>query len=205
MANAGAGFGFIISSKFNRIESALAAAPAVFIPQVLLCGFLITVDSMNPPFRQLSYTVFFRYAFQAAVMNEFDCDPDAKTMELCESTWLAQGDKSCDDSPCPYCCDESELINSLSNGVTTKVCPVTTCTSALKSLGLANDDIWPNGDTPNETVGQNLFMLLGLTIFIRFLGFVVLFKTFRKMKNEGKAAQSGANRKSQMISASKTQ
>ncbi len=89
-ANVGSSFGFIVSAKAGSIDKALAITPVVVLPQVLLSGFMIDVESMPLiPFGALSYVTPFRYAWQALVFNEFNCkEPDAS----CRTTaWLEMG------------------------------------------------------------------------------------------------------------------
>ena len=92
------------------------------MPQVLLSGFVMTVRNMIPPFYAISHIIPLRYAFQAVVTNEFDCDDDPIPL-TCLTDWVNQGTKSCDDSPCPFCCERDELVG-------LGVCPVTTCYAA---------------------------------------------------------------------------
>jgi len=173
LANCGAGVGFVISAKVSAIEKALALAPGAIMPQTLLAGFMIDVNSMNLVFRGISYAVFLRYAFQSIMFNEFDCtDPHPS----CYDSWVVQEDKSCSDSPCPYCCEPEELV-----GVS-KICPVTTCDSGLSSLGLTGADTWPKGDTALETVRLNLLMLFCLTCFIRCMGYVAVMSEMKKLQ-----------------------
>ena len=187
MANCGSAVGFVLSCKAADIGQALALAPIAVLPQAQLAGFLIDVPSMFFPFRILSYAVFYRYAWQALMFNEFDCP--AFPLECVSTTpsgvqaWTQQGTRSRKDSPCPFGCDSEELAPG-------GVCQITTCSAALQSLGLADrNKVWPMGDDAAETVLLNILMLIGLAVVIRFVGFVALFKTYQKIEAKGRPAE----------------
>uniref|UniRef100_A0A7S4GM63 ABC transporter domain-containing protein n=2 Tax=Oxyrrhis marina TaxID=2969 RepID=A0A7S4GM63_OXYMA len=171
MSNCGSSVGFVMSARTGNINAALALAPMAIMPQVLLSGFMIDTTSMVPPFNGLSYATFFRYAYQALLFNEFNCG-ERPACDAAGSDWIMQGDKSCDDSPCKYCCDAAELV---AGGI----CPVTTCQEALASLGLAGSEVWPLADTESETVLHNVLMLCALMVVLRTLGYIVLVRVFR--------------------------
>jgi len=217
LANAGSSLGFIISAKMGTIDRALALTPAVILPQVLLSGFMIDVESMPIPFRGLSYVAFFRYAWQALTLNEFDCaQPDASclatgvvtvgtagTTSALPPGWSVMGlpnvhadAKACANSPCPFCCDSRELVGELG------ICPVTTCDGALQQLGLTDGDVWPEGDSVNAMAMHSVYMLIGITVLARLLSLLVLQVEYRKIERgaatravagEGGGARPAAN------------
>ncbi|CAD7932382.1 unnamed protein product [Amoebophrya sp. A25] len=187
MANCGGAIGFLVAAKTGDISKTLAILPGTVLPQVLLSGFMIDVGSMYPPFSWLSFIMFFRFAWQGMTFNEFDCKTAPPECSSSDPTngWIVQGRsgtagaKSCDDSPCPFCCDPRELIGEMG------LCPVTTCEAALQNLGMTGGDVWPRSkdtDDIGESTFYSVLMLLGLASLFRVVAGVVLNNAYRQIE-----------------------
>eukprot|EP00931_Biecheleriopsis_adriatica_P049263 TRINITY_DN28495_c0_g1_i1.p1 TRINITY_DN28495_c0_g1~~TRINITY_DN28495_c0_g1_i1.p1 ORF type:complete len:657 (+),score=116.01 TRINITY_DN28495_c0_g1_i1:71-1972(+) len=168
VSNCGSAMGFMVSAAVSSVSTALAIAPGLTLPQMLLCGIFITVDKLPQPFNALSHLMVARYAVQATITNEFTCN----TSSECDMTWRIGKHDQCDLSPCDFCCTSDEVASS--GGV----CPVLSCEDALKFLGM--DEVWPNGNTRNETVLYNLLALLCLLVLFRLQGLNILMMSYRR-------------------------
>jgi len=173
--NIGASMGFIVSAAVSNVSTALAIAPGMIMPQMLLCGIFIQAESMPQPFRALSFAVAAKYGLQAIITNEFTCE----AKEACTAAWRTSPGQACESSPCDYCCTDDELA--ISGGI----CPVLTCNDALRFLGIDGDNIWPSGDTNEDTIKYNVLMLLLLLVVFRIQGMNVLFLSYRKAARSG--------------------
>ncbi|CAJ1330477.1 unnamed protein product [Effrenium voratum] len=159
-ANCGSAMGLMLSAWVRRVNLALAVAPGLVMPQLLLSGLFMPVDQLPQPFNAMSYVMVARYALQAIVRNEFSCAP---TPPACDpKIWKYAGD--CENSPCDFCCTKRQLEMSGS-------CPVLTCQDALKFLEM--DESWPQGST-EASVWYNLLMLAALLAVFRLLGLLLL-------------------------------
>jgi len=172
-ANCGAAMGFAVSAAVSNVSTALAIAPGMIMPQMLLSGIFIRTDDLPEPFKSLSYIMLTRYALNAAVTNEFTCETD----DACTDAWRRGGD--CADSPCDFCCTDEE--QAISGGV----CPVITCEDALRFVGLDSDHIWPAGETSEDTIAYNVLGLLVLMVCFRMLGLLLLLLSYRKAARSG--------------------
>merc|ERR1712232_1108020 len=126
-------------------------------------------------FRVLSFVIFVKYALQAAITNEFNCETNA----ACTVAWRLSPGSNCGSSPCDYCCTIDEM--EISGGV----CPVLTCSDALKFLGMDGDNIWPSGDTEADTIKYNVLMMLLLLLVFRIQGMNVLLFSYRRAARSG--------------------
>ncbi|CAK9001110.1 unnamed protein product [Durusdinium trenchii] len=169
VSNCGAAVGFAVSAAVPSVNLALSIAPGLVMPQLLLAGIFIKVEDLPQPFNAISYLMVARYAVQATVVNEFSCT----TKDACSPlVWRNASADLCDSSPCDFCCTAHEMMGA--GGI----CPVLSCDDALVTLGM--DEIWPIGDTHEDTIFYNFIALLCLMVFFRLQGLNVLLMSFRK-------------------------
>jgi len=175
LANAGSGMGFVVSAAVSNVSTALSMAPAMILPQLMLSGIFIKIHHLPQPFQALSYATVIKYAVQALVNNEFDCE----AQPACDTSWKSRGGESCAASPCDVCCTAQELATS--GGV----CPLLTCQDAIRFLGLDADSIWPAGTTMTSTIHWNILALLILVVVFRLIGLLVLIRVFKRASHSG--------------------
>ncbi|CAE7484327.1 W [Symbiodinium natans] len=169
VSNCGAAVGFMVSAAVPSVTIALSIVPGLVMPQLLLSGIFIKVEDLVQPFNALSYLMVARYAVQATVTNEFSCS----AKQDCDAqVWRVADPNQCSASPCDFCCTAHEKL--ASGGI----CPTLTCDDALRFLAL--DEIWPSGDTHEETISYNVAALLILLLFFRLQGLNVLMMSYRK-------------------------
>ncbi|CAE7231514.1 W [Symbiodinium pilosum] len=169
VSNCGAGVGFMVSAAVPSVTIALSIVPGLVMPQLLLAGIFIKVDDLVQPFNALSYVMVARYAVQATVTNEFAC---TAKQDCDASVWRLGDPNQCSSSPCDFCCTAHEKL--ASGGI----CPTLTCDDALRFLAM--DEIWPRGDSHEETIFYNVVALLCLLLFFRLQGLNVLMMSYRK-------------------------
>ena len=174
-SNVGAAMGFIVSAAVSSVSTALSIAPGFLMPQLLLCGLFIDVEKLPLPFQLMSHLAAARYLLQGVVSNEFNCDTDA----VCTQTWRTSPGSKCGDSPCNFCCSETEM--KISQGI----CPVLTCDDALQFLGLDADSIWPSGEKAGSTVLYNILAMLCLLVLFRLHGMIVLMVSYKRASRSG--------------------
>jgi len=90
-ANAAFSLGYAISAVAPTVGVALAIAPLIMMPLLIFGGFFVNTDSIPKYFIWLEYMSFFKYGFEAIVVNEWNgktigCD----TGEICALTSGAQ-------------------------------------------------------------------------------------------------------------------
>lgn len=176
MSNTGASVGFMISASVGSVTTALAITPATILPQILLCGLFKPCITLPQPFHTISYIAAARYALQSVLANEFTCESQDSNCPA-SARFLHGG--ACSGSPCRYCCTDSDVIS------TKGVCPVVTCDDALQFLGQSSENIWPSGNTTEETIAYNLIALCVLMLIFRFLGLVALLAAYRRASKSG--------------------
>jgi len=169
VSNCGAGVGFMVSAAVPSVNVALSIVPGLVMPQLLLSGIFIKVEDLVQPFNALSYLMVARYAVQATVVNEFECTEKQDCNPL---VWRSADPNTCDASPCDFCCSAHEVM--ASGGI----CPTLTCEDALRKLDM--DEIWPMGNSNDETIFYNILALLALLLFFRLQGLNVLMMSYRK-------------------------
>ena len=169
VSNCGAAVGFMVSAAVPSVTIALSIVPGLVMPQLLLSGIFIKVDDLVQPFNAFSYVMVARYAVQATVTNEFTC---AAKQSCDANVWRAADPNQCSDSPCDFCCTAHEKM--ASGGI----CPTLTCDDGLRFLAM--DEIWPLGDTHDQTILYNVIALLCLLLFFRLQGLNVLMASYRK-------------------------
>lgn len=176
LGNCGAAIGFSVSAAVASVSTALSIAPGLMMPQLLLCGLFIKVENLPQPFNALSYLALLKYGLQALVTNEFSCPTDPKCTRA--SFGMVSG-IGCVSSPCDFCCKHDEVAGS--GGV----CPILTCDDALRQFGMDSEDIWPSGDTKNETIMYNMLFIIGLLVLFRLHGLMMLLLSYRRAKKSG--------------------
>eukprot|EP00299_Pterocystis_sp_00344_P019144 c9525_g1_i1.p1 GENE.c9525_g1_i1~~c9525_g1_i1.p1 ORF type:complete len:599 (+),score=142.03 c9525_g1_i1:29-1825(+) len=66
----------LLGSVFNDVKTAMEAAPALFVPQILFAGFFIRLELVPVYMRWAQYLCSLKYAMNLAILVEFnDCDP----------------------------------------------------------------------------------------------------------------------------------
>jgi len=86
-SNAAFSLGYAISAAAPTVGVALAVGPLVLMPLLIFGGFFVNTASIPDYFIWLEYISFFKYGFEAIVVNEWQgkligCDPD----EVCALT-----------------------------------------------------------------------------------------------------------------------
>ena len=71
---ASASFGYLISSIFNNMESAVAVGPIIMMPIILFGGVFTNVSSYAKWISWVQYLSPIRYGLEALVRNEFEGD-----------------------------------------------------------------------------------------------------------------------------------
>lgn len=77
------GFGYLISCATTSVSMAMSVGPPLIIPFLLFGGFFLNISSIPIYFKWLSYFSWFRYAFEALMINqwsgitEITCGEDA--------------------------------------------------------------------------------------------------------------------------------
>lgn len=173
VSNCGSAVGFIVSASVSSVSTALAIAPGLVMPQLLLSGIFIKVADLPQPFNAISHVVLARYAVQATITNEFTCETKAE----CDATWRIGKEDQCNLSPCDFCCSPHDVIT------TGGICPILSCDDALRTLEL--DEIWPAGNTNEETIMYNILAMLCLLVFFRIQGLNALMISFRRATGTG--------------------
>ena len=79
-SNAAYNFGLLATAFFPTAEVALAFAPMILLPMMIVAGLFANTDRLDPYWVWLNYISFPRYAFTGVAVNEFDrigslCDP----------------------------------------------------------------------------------------------------------------------------------
>ena len=71
-----ASYGYLISSVFPDVESAVALSPIIMMPIILFGGMFTNLDSYHAWITWLQYLSPIRYGLEAIVRNEYeDADP----------------------------------------------------------------------------------------------------------------------------------
>eukprot|EP00927_Polykrikos_kofoidii_P016958 TRINITY_DN17700_c0_g3_i2.p1 TRINITY_DN17700_c0_g3~~TRINITY_DN17700_c0_g3_i2.p1 ORF type:complete len:623 (-),score=81.11 TRINITY_DN17700_c0_g3_i2:314-2182(-) len=175
ISNCGAAVGLTVSAAVSNVSTALSVLPGLVMPQMLLCGIFVRTQDLPQPFNALSHVIIMRFGLQAVVTNEFTCDTNA----ACDMSWRKSGGDACSESPCDFCCTNADLEK------TGGVCPVLSCLDAQRFIGLDIEEMWPAGDTQEDTVGWNILALLVCLVFVRILGLVVLLVSYRRSAKSG--------------------
>ncbi|KAJ5077391.1 abc-2 type transporter [Anaeramoeba ignava] len=70
-ANAGSGFGLMISAATRTPEIALTMAPVMVVPMIIFCGFMIDLNNITKTLSWIQYIDPVKYSFFVLVKNEF--------------------------------------------------------------------------------------------------------------------------------------
>lgn len=106
------GLGIAISTLMPSIQVAMALSPILTTVLMIFGGFYLNASTVPPYFIWIYYISFFRYGFEALIVNEFT----GRT----------------------FVCLDSELITS--NGIT--ICPITTGEQVIQNYSMENVNIW---------------------------------------------------------------
>jgi len=196
VSHCGSALGIIISALVGDVSLAIAAAPGIAMPQILLSGFFVSVASMSPPFEYISYIMFGRYAVQGLVGNEFNCKESPECLDDISKAHEYHEDHCTNKSanPCTYCCEEEEFISlgglgpGGAPGPIKKVCTVVTCWEAMEQLGFKsafpdlesvgleaeNDLKQPSGNSLLTVSLYNILLMSAIMVCLRFFGMVTL-------------------------------
>jgi len=66
-----ASYGLLVSVLIKDFEIAAALAPIVFLPLLLLSGFMVNTDQIPYVFKPLEYLSPFKYCFNSLIQNEY--------------------------------------------------------------------------------------------------------------------------------------
>merc|ERR1712232_504729 len=89
------GLGLALAAGAKDIPTALALAPVVFLPMILLCGIFLNSESTPPYFIWLHYISPFKYGFEILATTEFsglvfECTQEELVGGVCPITTGAQ-------------------------------------------------------------------------------------------------------------------
>ena len=87
----------MLSQAVSNIKTAMEAAPAVFVPQMLFAGFYIKMEQIPVFLRWIQYLCGLKWAMNIALATEFGDDQCIETLRPACQNLLKANDSDADD------------------------------------------------------------------------------------------------------------